>query len=181
MINEICTFDGCEIKARYKLYCSGHQSQFRRGAVLAPLQKRVRQRSTISNGISKVCSYCNTEKYLTEFTKLKGSTDGFSYGCKPCCNNRVRMWRYNVSADWYAVTLEYQGGVCAICKQLEPEKAFAVDHDHCCCPGDNSCGKCVRGLLCQLCNMSVERFEKPGWADNASAYLSRSSCNFAMA
>ena len=29
---------------------------------------------------------------------------------------------------------------------------LAVDHDHGCCPGERSCGKCVRGLVCRDCN-----------------------------
>jgi hypothetical protein len=27
-----------------------------------------------------------------------------------------------------------------------------VDHDHSCCPGRQTCGKCVRGLICRQCN-----------------------------
>ncbi|MGW8884645.1 endonuclease domain-containing protein [Streptomyces sp. NPDC055749] len=35
----------------------------------------------------------------------------------------------------------------------EEDKAFHIDHDRACCPSRGpSCGKCVRGYLCHLCN-----------------------------
>jgi hypothetical protein len=68
-----------------------------------------------------------------------------------------------------------QGG-CAICHRTEPtgNGQWAVDHDHGCCPGEESCGKCVRGILCSMCNHGLGMFE-----DNldtlmsAVAYLKR--------
>lgn len=32
---------------------------------------------------------------------------------------------------------------------------LTVDHDHACCPGDRSCGRCVRGFLCVYCNSAA--------------------------
>lgn len=46
-----------------------------------------------------------------------------------------------------------------------------VDHDHKCCSGDKSCGKCVRGILCPGCNTGMHYYDKEGWVDNAKEYL----------
>jgi hypothetical protein len=64
------------------------------------------------------------------------------------------QWRYGVSYD---DMLTAQDGHCAICPTTPEQngKALAVDHDHECCPGRRSCGKCVRGLLCDRCNRQL--------------------------
>lgn len=47
-------------------------------------------------------------------------------------------------------------GVCAACGTSEPGfHGWAVDHDHRCCPGKRACGSCVRGILCQPCNIAL--------------------------
>lgn len=62
---------------------------------------------------------------------------------------------YGITVDQYEARLKLQGGRCAICRTDEPGGrwgTFSVDHDHSCCAGKRSCGKCLRGLLCSRCN-----------------------------
>lgn len=64
--------------------------------------------------------------------------------------------QFGVSLDWVERTLAAQGGRCAICETADSGAYFwHVDHDHKCCPGNRSCGKCVRGLLCGGCNKGI--------------------------
>jgi hypothetical protein len=57
---------------------------------------------------------------------------------------------FGLTPGEYAELLAYQGGTCAIpnCRANGTRKRLAVDHDHACCPGPESCGRCVRGLVC---------------------------------
>jgi hypothetical protein len=48
-------------------------------------------------------------------------------------------------------------------------RPFCVDHDHTCCPGEYTCGKCVRGLLCDDCNKKLH--DSPAWHFRAIEYL----------
>jgi hypothetical protein len=66
---------------------------------------------------------------------------------------------YSITAEKYAALLEFQGGTCAICRRANgTRKRLAVDHDHSCCAGPTSCGRCVRGLLCGPCNDVLAHF-----------------------
>ena len=68
---------------------------------------------------------------------------------------------YNITDIIYNEILESQGFACAICRTPESELKLklSVDHDHLCCPGRTSCGKCIRGLLCNICNLSLGGFK----------------------
>lgn len=60
---------------------------------------------------------------------------------------------YNLPEGLYDAILAEQGGRCAWCRLATgARRKLAVDHDHSCCHGPTSCGKCVRGLLCADCN-----------------------------
>ena len=82
--------------------------------------------------------------------------------------------KYNKDSAWYEAKLEEQRGGCAICQAPEPPgRWLCVDHDHSCCQGEKSCGKCVRGLLCHRCNICLAPLDDPAWMKVALQYTLR--------
>lgn len=82
--------------------------------------------------------------------------------------------RYGVTPEQYDAKLAEQGGGCAICKRISGKIKFSFDHNHACCKGRNSCGKCLRGLICQPCNAWIGFIEShPGWLERVQIYLAR--------
>lgn len=59
---------------------------------------------------------------------------------------------YRLTLEEYERKLVAQSGGCAVCGEPPGARRLAVDHDRRCCPGNRSCGRCVRGLLCLGCN-----------------------------
>jgi hypothetical protein len=69
---------------------------------------------------------------------------------------RRRHRAFGVGPEAYQKLLAEQDGLCAICRVAPAE---AIDHDHQCCPRQQSCGRCVRGLLCGNCNKGLGNFQ----------------------
>jgi hypothetical protein len=66
---------------------------------------------------------------------------------------------YSITEEQFEEILESQGGTCFICGPITGRNGTArklsVDHDHSCCDGPRSCGRCVRALLCNNCNKNI--------------------------
>lgn len=139
-----------------------------------------------------VCVKCGVPRDEGEFKFLMPRKDGSrsrDKTCRPCRNRdsrsyyhsdpdrawRYKLWKkYKITPERYQEILDAQGGACAVCG-LESER-LDVDHDHSCCEGPNSCGECVRGLLCRRCNLRVGMFES-GEVEAIQMYLGRASIN----
>lgn len=127
----------------------------------------------------KTCPRCRESKPLTEFNRNRSTADGFGHQCKACMrgykpsekaseayrlyhkryNFERRTLKYGLSLDRYFEMLAQQGDKCAICGGTDTGSArhplMLVDHDHACCAGPRSCGKCIRGLICHPCNVAL--------------------------
>lgn len=75
-----------------------------------------------------------------------------------------RKSAYKITQQEFEEKIQRQEGKCAICLKVltRPD----VDHDHSCCPGKRTCGKCIRGILCHGCNTII------GLADDSIEVLS---------
>jgi hypothetical protein len=125
----------------------------------------------------KTCGTCKLELDLSNF--YQRSRGGYSHECKECAKKRSRenhakftaadpikferqktnrylKHTYNITLEDYEQMFLEQEGKCAICKEEQQLGIrLCVDHDHKCCPGEKSCGKCVRKLLCNRCNTTL--------------------------
>lgn len=70
--------------------------------------------------------------------------------------------RHKMTEQQYHQKFEEQGRHCALCQSTKTNKGtpLAVDHNHECCKGRNTCGKCTRGLLCDPCNFKLGQLER---------------------
>ncbi len=138
-----------------KKYCSRRCRQlarWERGELTDCLKKAQKNARFV---VKKPVKNVVCEKCLLSFLP----TSPRQFWCPLCCptkSARARLQRYNLSQPEFDRMLKAQGGVCAICRLA---KAFNVDHDHTCCSGANTCGNCIRGLLCFRCNLMISFLE----------------------
>lgn len=134
------------------------------------------------DGQGRQCRQCNLARQMVIYWKdPKSSHDRINESRRSdnpppsSIYNREKALKntYNMSMDDYWERLESQNGGCAICGTIEPgANTFSIDHDHNCCPGIKSCGLCIRGLLCRLCNTGLGMFrDNPKNLGNAVEYL----------
>lgn len=127
----------------------------------------------------KVCSRCGVDQ-TADNSGTRSAGKYWDTYCRPCRNIITKeyakakpewakakqkrayiKWRYGVDDEKYQEMIK---SGCAICGSTE---LLCVDHDHACCSGQRTCGKCVRGVLCNkhnimfgMVNDSTEELQK---------------------
>lgn len=72
-------------------------------------------------------------------------------------NQRYKLkYRYNMTPQEYHDRLDSQDSKCLVCQRSD--RVLSIDHDHDCCPGRRSCGECIRGFICNPCNVALGMF-----------------------
>jgi hypothetical protein len=166
-------------------------------SIKAKETKRRNQSILDSGGVitTKICTLCCVEKPLSDFSRNKKGY--LKSACKKCQAEivakyrkqypekikKTKAWavresrykRYGITKTIFLSMLASQNNRCAICQSDKPNNAWNswhIDHDHSCCNGEGSCGKCVRGILCALCNRGLGSFlDNPKSLTRAAAYI----------
>lgn len=161
----VCKFPDCGRSSKAHSLCNAHYLQYRAGRELKR-QNRARGRVLARDEQGrKECQLCREWKPESEYRPHRTTPDGLRGRCQECYRStydpaaqraRSLKRKYNMSVAEYESLVAEQGDSCAICGTTDKRgKSWHVDHDHSCCPGDSSCGQCVRGLLCPICNQAL--------------------------
>lgn len=150
-----CKYAGCDATLHYaKGWCKSHYLQSWYGFEIRPVRRKTGIVASPNEDGEKQCARCRLWKPAEEYHPAS-KPGRLQSKCKRCERDARFQAVYNVDILWYEDVLRRQGG-CGICGKVDGEdKYLSVDHDHSCCPGDRSCGICVRGLLCSRHNRAL--------------------------
>lgn len=159
-----CSVEGCARPFRTKGMCSMHYTRTWLGKdVLDPIRSTARPgtRTARDERGRKQCSECEHWKPESSFGPMGRSGDGLRAHCRECARSVTMRQKYGISLIEFDMHFAAQGYACAICESTDPKGRdwWCVDHDHACCPTATTCGKCIRGIVCDSCNVGLARFD----------------------
>lgn len=137
---------------RNKRYCS---PDCKRAALLR------RRRDREYQPPKRQCAHCSAEI-------------PYKSGKRRFCSSECQLAAAAKTSRWRVKGLQLDHGMAEVCGLCGTDQRLDIDHDHLCCPGQRSCGKCVRGFLCRPCNVGLGMFgEDPARLRAAAGYIER--------
>ncbi len=133
-----CTVEGCSRRHYAKGYCRMHYDRVRDYGRVNVLREMIPL--DVQKQMYRTVGGKQIKHYVYSF------------------ENRLKTF-YNITPEQWN---EYAIDGCNICGAEtgeETDRNLHVDHDHKCCPGKRSCGKCVRGVVCNRCNTAMGLYE----------------------
>lgn len=76
--------------------------------------------------------------------------------CSDECADAVYRKRWDRCARKGITEERASVAACELCGK--DDTRLVIDHDHACCPGNLTCGRCTRGMLCRRCNGALGMF-----------------------
>lgn len=146
-----CCDPGCgNLRLKNRRYCEEHEPE------------RVAKRK-LAEGICETCGRTFTW-YETQLVQVREDLHEFRRRVCQGCQKPYRQTinRHRLTSEWALRLVKATN--CDLCGErasINQRGRFNlhVDHDHSCCPGEGSCGLCVRGLLCHRCNHTIASLE----------------------
>jgi Recombination endonuclease VII len=140
-------------------------------------EKAVAQRRAASQvgEDGRICLTCGERKPWDEFYGDPRAALGRHSNCIDCASMRSAMKAFGLTRAEIIWLSSLQDNLCALCGSTDPDgRRLAVDHDHACCGTRTGCKRCIRGLLCGICNRLLGHVEtKPELVSRFADYLSR--------
>ena len=146
------------------------------------------RRARSKDGRQAYCDPCRADYYRENQERLLAQKADYRERNAEAARAAVRRWQKADTqrtsdthrASKYGLTVEQLreligDGSCQLCgaTEIPGKRRHHIDHDHSCCPlAGESCGFCVRGLLCAGCNSQLlPRYERLPADKRDSQYL----------
>jgi hypothetical protein len=147
----------CNIKKSIDKFAKRSASKDKLDYYCSPCRTAMTYLSRTNKNIKCTWNNCDKNHYSkglcnTHYTRKKNGTDMDLIKDTP---NKYASLKYKYKLDKDTYDEMIKNG-CYVCSSMEN---LTVDHDHSCCSGKTSCGKCVRGIVCQACNTTIGKLE----------------------